>query len=98
MTPENFMTSAITPDDRHIESVLLKLLTARSTASSACPSDVARAVTPGDWRVLLPDVRRVASGLALQGKIEITQAGQVVSATGPWKGPIRLRLRGQAAP
>ena len=88
------MTSAITPDDQQIESVLLSVVTARGTASTACPSDVARAVAPGVWRVLMPDVRRVASQLALQGKIEITQGGQVVSAAGPWKGPIRLRLRG----
>ena len=87
------MTSAITPDDQQIESVLLRVVTARGTASTACPSDVARAVAPGVWRVLMPDVRRVDSRLALQGKIEITQGGQVVSAAGPWKGPIRFRLR-----
>ena len=87
------MTSAITPDDQQIESVLLSVVTARGTASTACPSEVARALSPGVWRALMPDVRRVASQLALQGKIDITQGGQVVSAAGPWKGPIRLRLR-----
>ena len=87
------MTFATTPDDRQIEAMLLSVVLGRGPASTACPSDVARAMAPGAWRDLMPDVRRVASRLALQGKIEITQGGQVVSAAGPWRGPIRLRLR-----
>jgi Protein of unknown function (DUF3253) len=80
------------PDDALIGSVLLHLVQQRGLKATACPSDVARAVAPDAWRALMPRVRGVASQLASQGIIEITQAGQRVSAKGPWKGPIRLRL------
>ena len=89
------MTPATRPDDGQIEAVLLSMVGKRGLESSACPSEVARAIAPGAWRDLMPHVRRVASLLALQGKIEITQGGQAVSTTRPWKGPVRLRLPGQ---
>ena len=80
------------PDDAQIKSALLVLVQQRGVQASACPSEVARAIAPTDWRGLMPQVRKVASRLAQQGKIEIAQRGQTVSASGPWTGPIRLRL------
>lgn len=80
------------PDDAQIESALLALVQQRGAQASACPSEVARAVAPTDWRALMPQVRKVASRLAHQGKIEIAQGGRAASASGPWIGPIRLRL------
>ena len=80
------------PDDAQIESALLALVQQRGAQASACPSEVARAVAPTDWRVLMPQVRKVASQLAHRGKIEIAQGGRAASASGPWVGPIRLRL------
>ena len=78
--------------DNHIEEALMKLVQQRGMHASACPSEVARALAPQDWRALMPQVRSVASRLAQQGKIEIAQGGKAVPATGPWTGPIRLRL------
>jgi len=57
---------------------------------------VARALSPDDWRALMPRVRQVAGQLALRGLLDISQGGQSVSPStlpnGPWKGPIRVRL------
>jgi Protein of unknown function (DUF3253) len=75
-----------------IEAAIVALVQQRGTAASACPSDVARALSPDHWRALMPQVREAASRLAQRGTIEIAQRGQAVSPAGPWKGPIRLRL------
>ena len=64
----------------------------RGLQASACPSDVARALEPDNWRPLMNRVRDVASQLAQQGRVDITQRGEVVPPIGPWKGPIRIRL------
>ena len=78
--------------DSYIEATLMKLVQQRGLHASACPSEIARALSPEDWRALMPQVRDAASRLAQQGKIEIAQGGKAVSSIGPWKGPIRLRL------
>ena len=78
--------------DSHIEETLMMLVQQRGLHASACPSEVARALAPDHWRALMPQVRDVASRLAQQGKIEIAQGGKAVPATGPWTGPIRLRV------
>ena len=82
--------------DEQIEAALLALIAQRGKQSSACPSEVARALAPEDWRDLMPRVRQVAGQLALRGLLDISQGGESVPATtlphGPWKGPIRVRL------
>jgi hypothetical protein len=84
------------PSDPQIEEVLLSLIARRGEHSSACPSEVARALSPKDWRSLMPHVRQVAGQLALRGLLDISQGGQSVPPSsmpdGPWKGPIRVRL------
>ena len=70
----------------------MKLVQQRGLHATACPSEVARALAPQDWRALMTQVRDAASRLAQQGKIEIAQGGKATSSTGPWTGPIRLRL------
>jgi Protein of unknown function (DUF3253) len=85
------MADAAPPDDELIESVLLTLVRDRGPDASVCPSEVARALASDHWRPMMPDVRRIASRLAHQGTLEITQRGQPVPSGGPWKGPIRLR-------
>ena len=84
------------PSDSQIETALLALITQRGHHASACPSEVARALSPDDWRTLMPRVRQVAGQLALRGLLDISQGGQSVPAAtlpnGPWKGPIRVRL------
>ena len=80
------------PSNQLIEAALLALVVQRGKHTSACPSEVARRVSPADWRKLMPLVRDVARQLALRGLLDISQGGKSVSPDEPWKGPIRLRL------
>jgi Protein of unknown function (DUF3253) len=80
------------PSNAQIEAAVLVITQQRGDTSTACPSEVARALSTDHWRALMPQVRAVASRLAQRGVIEIAQRGQAVSPIGPWKGPIRLRL------
>ena len=80
------MTSA----DGEIEDRIRALLDARADTASICPSDVARAVAPGDWRPLMESVREAARRLAAAGEVEITQKGDVVDPDSA-RGPIRIR-------
>lgn len=74
------------PDDARIAEVLMDLAQRRGTGASFCPSEAARALS-GDWRPLMPEVRRVAGTLPLVA----TQKGRPVDPVGA-KGPIRLSL------
>ena len=86
----------IEASEQQIAAALLVLIAKRGEKSSACPSEVARTLSPNEWRHLMPRVIQVAGELALQGLLDISQKGQSVpTATlphGPWKGPIRVRL------
>lgn len=84
------------PDDQRIEQVLLELVAERSP-STACPSEVARALEPEDWRPLMPKVREVAARLQRRGQLEVTQKGQPVDALEA-RGPIRLKAAQQVRP
>lgn len=75
-----------------IQTAILKLVKQRGLTASACPSEVARTLSPDDWRELMPQVREAASLLALQDKVQITQRGKVVSGNAQITGPIRIRL------
>lgn len=77
-------------DDASIEATILELLAARSSTSSICPSDAARTVGGDDWRDLMDDTRRVARRLVAEGRVQITQGGEVVDPDGA-RGPIRIR-------
>ena len=83
-------------NDADIEAALLLFIAQHGSQSSACPSEVARALLPGEWRSLMPRVRQIAGQLALRGLLDISQGGESVPAStlpnGPWKGPIRVRL------
>lgn len=71
--------------------VILELLAKRKPGRSICPSEVARAVAPDEWRPLMPEVRAAAAELATAGRIVVTQGPQVVDASTA-RGPLRLRL------
>lgn len=86
------MTDDAAIEPARIEAAMAALVQQRGPDSSACPSDVARSLSPDHWRALIPLVREAASRLAQQGLIEIAQGGKAVSSIGPWTGPIRLRL------
>lgn len=70
---------------------MLRLLSERSGTGSICPSEVARAENPEQWRDLLEPARRAARRLAARGVVEITQGGRAVDPSEA-RGPIRIRL------
>ena len=81
-----WMCAAVT--EAHIVDTI-RTLTARRAPSTICPSEVARALAPNDWRPLMPRVREAAARLADSGEIVATQRGVVVDALDA-HGPIRL--------
>lgn len=73
-----------------LERAILDLLEQRAP-KTICPSDVARAVGPADgWRELMDPVREAAQRLVEQGRLEVTQKGEVVDLR-TVRGPVRLR-------
>jgi len=92
----------IEPSDQQIAAALLALSAKRGEKSSACPAEVARNLSPSQWRNLMPRVRHIAGELALQGLLDISQKGQSVPAStlphGRWKGPIRVHLPRKVSP
>jgi hypothetical protein len=80
----------MTASERELENAIGTLLDARADGASICPSDVARAVAPDDWRPLMEPVREAARRLVEAGEVEITQKGDVVDPASA-RGPIRIR-------
>lgn len=70
---------------------IIKQVRNRGVGKTICPSEVARALFPVDWRDHMDAVRGAAAELAVAGKIVITQKGERVS-TESVRGPIRLGL------
>lgn len=80
----------VTAVDKSLERLIDDLLDTRAAGATICPSDVARAYAPEDWRPLMEPVRRAARRMVARGALEITQHGSVVDPSSA-KGPIRLR-------
>ncbi|QJR37136.1 DUF3253 domain-containing protein [Gemmatimonas groenlandica] len=78
-----------------ITDMIAQLLNARAADASICPSEVARALAPDQWRALMPQVRAVAADLALAGALRITQGSVEIAPgavlAGLTRGPLRLR-------
>lgn len=70
---------------------ILSLLAERDPDKTICPSEAARSLDPDDFRSLMPLVREAAGELVADGRIEVTQKGEVVDLASA-RGPIRLRL------
>ncbi|MDP9821094.1 DUF3253 domain-containing protein [Nocardioides massiliensis] len=88
------------PDlDDDLRTTILDLLDQRAAGATICPSEAARAVHAarggeGDgWRELMEPARAAAGGLVTEGRVEITQGGEVVDLARV-KGPIRIRRIG----
>ena len=73
-----------------IERTILALLAQRDEGKTICPSEAARSLAE-DWRPLMAPVREVAYGMADEGRLEVTQSGEVVDGRTA-RGAIRLRL------
>jgi Protein of unknown function (DUF3253) len=76
--------------------VILRMVRERGPAKTICPSDAARAVGGDGWRELMDSARDAARELARAGDVEITQEGEVLDPNATWRGPIRIRARGDA--
>ncbi len=73
-----------------LERAIAALLDARVPGATICPSEAARALAE-DWRPLMPRVRETAYDLADEGRLQVTQSGEVVDGRTA-RGAIRLRL------
>jgi hypothetical protein len=81
-------------DRAAIAAEILRQAEARGAAKSLCPSEVARALAPGEdaWRRLMTPVRDAALDLARQGRIQVLRKGKPVDPAEPVRGVIRLRI------
>lgn len=77
-------------EEKELAAKIRELLSARSAESSICPSDVARAAAPDNWRPLMDSVREAACRMVADGEVQITQGGEVVDPESA-RGPIRIR-------
>lgn len=79
------------PFGPRVEAAIFELLASRAPQATVCPSEVARALMTeqGNWRALMPEVRRVAQVLAQSGRLSVTQKGQAVDPI-QVRGPVRL--------
>ena len=84
------------PSASEIEQAILGLLGRRAAGRTICPSEAARALAPDDWRPLMEPVRDAAYAMADEGRVEVTQGGEVVDGRAA-RGPIRLRLPASGA-
>ena len=73
-----------------VEKTILDLLAQRAPGKTICPSEAARALFE-DWRPRMDEVREVAYAMADEGRLEVTQSGEVVDGRNA-RGAIRLRL------
>ncbi len=86
----NKVNSVPSSEKKRIALGILAILQKRGDPKSICPSEVARALYPENWRDAMPWVREVGVTLRNEGKIQITQKGEVIHGN-TWKGPIRFK-------
>ncbi|SEN47048.1 Protein of unknown function [Sphingomonas gellani] len=65
----------------------LALLAARSPDASVCPSEVARALVPGDgWRDAMPLVHAAIDGLVEEGRVRLSwKSRPLTTRAGPYR-------------
>ncbi len=78
------------PSPEDIERTITGLLDRRAEGRTICPSEAARALAE-DWRPLMQPVRDVAFAMVDEGRLEVTQKGEVVDPRTA-RGAIRLRF------
>lgn len=76
------------------EKAVLEAAIKRGPDKTTCPSEIARALFPMDWRKHMPAIRDAALALQKAGKVLITQGGKPVNL-GQFKGPIRIKINVQ---
>lgn len=63
----------------------------RGPDKTVCPSEIARALFPANWRNYMQQIRDAAVELQKEGKVTITQKGLPVNVD-HIKGPIRIKF------
>ncbi len=58
--------------------------------SSFCPSEVVRKMYPQDWRHFMPEVQTAMMDMYQEGKIRVTQKGELVDPNKMPVGPVRI--------
>lgn len=84
------MAGALTPET--IRAEILRQTAERGPEKSICPSEVARALAPEDWRRHMTAVRGVAAVLSAEGAVDILRKSKPVPPEA-MHGVIRLRAR-----
>ncbi|PJJ85054.1 DUF3253 domain-containing protein [Mucilaginibacter auburnensis] len=84
-------------DRSTIADAIVTKATERGPEKSTCPSEVARAIFPDNWREHMQEIRNVAIDLCKEGSIIITQKGKDVDVTN-FKGPVRIKVKRQYKP
>ena len=69
----------------------MEMLGATASSSSLCPSEVARRVSPRNWKSVMETVRQAARRLVARDCVVITSQGRIVDPDRA-RGPIRIRL------
>lgn len=77
--------------DTRLRVQIVTLVNERGVGKTICPSEVARAVRPEDWRPLMKKVRKAAIRLADAGEISIYRKGKPIPID-QVRGVIRLGL------
>ncbi|MFN7020214.1 MAG: DUF3253 domain-containing protein [Phycisphaerales bacterium] len=72
-----------------IEAEILRRVQDLRPGSTVCPSEIARHISPQDWRGLMPELKNAVRRLAAAGRLRALQGGREVDAATA-KGPIRL--------
>jgi hypothetical protein len=91
-------------EDDAIQRHLDRLLEARASPKTICPSEVARSLSSSEldelntreWRDVMPVIRERVWKMRDEGKVEIMQKGAVLSndiGLEGIKGPVRVRLK-----
>lgn len=64
----------------------LDLLARRATGATICPSEVARALSPEDWRGAMPSVHAAIDELVRDGLVRLSWKGQpLATRSGPYR-------------
>ncbi|MES2267242.1 MAG: DUF3253 domain-containing protein [Bacteroidota bacterium] len=74
-----------------IPQTTLTMAAERGRDKTVCPSEIARALFPTNWRKHMQEIRDAAIELQKDGKVSITQKGEPVDV-GHIKGPIRIKI------
>jgi hypothetical protein len=82
--------------EKQARDTILGLLEERGPEKTICPSDAARSLAGDGFRKEMETVRGAARRLVAEGRVEVTQGGDVVDLATA-RGPVRLRTaRGKA--